>query len=148
MSAKVLIGQRNIKESFKSQLVGALRNLLIEKFRWNFNTVLARYHCTLILKKPVAVFVNLRWVFDKEAVSMTVYVSYWVLIILRRVLTLFFLGESYFLENLCKLCMRGLITVAERWRTLFFGGESYFLEKSCKLCLKGLIIVAEQWSDG
>ena len=47
---------------------------------------------------------------------MTVYVSYWVLIILRRVLTLFFLGESYFLENLCKLCMRGLITVAERWR--------------------------------
>ena len=75
---------------------------------------------------------------------MTVYASYWVLIILRRVLTLFFLGESYFLENLCKLCMRGLITVAERWKTLFFGGESYFLEKSCKLCLKGLIIVAEQ----
>ena len=33
MSDKVLIGQRNIKERFKSQLVGALRNLLIEKFR-------------------------------------------------------------------------------------------------------------------
>ena len=33
MSAKVLVRQRSIKERFKAQLVGALRNLLIAKFR-------------------------------------------------------------------------------------------------------------------
>ena len=93
ISGKILVEQRNIKETSKSQLVEALGNLLIAKFRWNFNTILARERCTLNWNKPVAMFVNLMRRLNKEAVAMTVEVSY-------RVLTLRFWREGYFLEKI------------------------------------------------
>ena len=47
---------------------------------------------------------------------MTVNVSYWVLIMLRRVLTVVFLRRGLFFEKIYKLCMGRLTIVAERWR--------------------------------
>ena len=45
---------------------------------------------------------------------MTADFSYWVLIILTKVLRYFLGGRAIFLKKSCKLCMRWLI-VAERW---------------------------------
>ena len=74
----------------------------------------------MTLKKPVAVFVNLMRGFNKEAMSMTEDFSYCVLIILRRVLTLFFRGKGYFLEKLLWIVYKRIDNgrrKMERWLT-------------------------------
>ena len=98
----------------------------VQNFRWKSSTIIAREHCTLNWKKPVAVFLNWMRRFNKEAASMPVGISYWML-------TLCFWREGYFLENL--LCVvhervNNSYWKIERWLTDVWVDSKYIFRQN------------------
>ena len=78
--------------------------------------------------------------FNKEAMSMTEDFSYCVLIILRRVLTLFFRGKGYFLEKLLWIVYKRIDNgrrKMERWLTdVWIDSKYIFVRIMVKLDVK------------